>query len=67
MSRRYTITLDGRAITCETCGLTSHNRHDVEERYCGNCHVFHDDPADPAGKHISKPTAPGLLNRGKNR
>jgi hypothetical protein len=25
-------------ITCPQCGRTSHNRHDVEAGYCGNCH-----------------------------
>jgi hypothetical protein len=28
-------------IVCTTCGRASHNRHDIEERYCGNCHRFH--------------------------
>ena len=31
-------------IKCHTCGLTSWNFNDVRERYCGKCHVFHDDP-----------------------
>lgn len=39
----YTISDDGKAITCGACGVTSHNPHDVAERYCGHCHVFHDD------------------------
>lgn len=38
---RYQILEDGRAIKCLTCGLTSHHPQDVAERYCGNCHVFH--------------------------
>jgi hypothetical protein len=47
---KYEISPDGRAITCGECGLTSHNPHDVAHRYCGNCHVFHDDvPAPPIG------------------
>lgn len=29
------------AITCFTCGKTSYNIHDVIERYCGTCRVFH--------------------------
>jgi hypothetical protein len=39
----YSIAPDGKSITCQRCGLTSHNLHDVEHRYCGHCHVFHDD------------------------
>jgi hypothetical protein len=31
------------SITCPRCGMTSHNANDVRERYCGNCHLFHDD------------------------
>jgi hypothetical protein len=27
-------------ITCVDCGMTSHNPHDVENRYCGYCHRF---------------------------
>jgi hypothetical protein len=34
---------DGRAsIQCLTCGLTSHNPNDVEQKYCGHCHKFHE-------------------------
>ena len=43
---RYRID-DGRRITCLTCGLTSQNPHDVEQRYCGSCHRWHDEP-EPA-------------------
>jgi hypothetical protein len=28
------------AFTCPRCGRTSHNINDVQERYCGNCHLF---------------------------
>jgi len=31
-------------IECLICGRTSWNRHDIEFRYCGACHRFHDDP-----------------------
>jgi len=34
-----------QAIKCLVCGRTSHNATDVRERYCGNCHEFHDDRA----------------------
>jgi hypothetical protein len=30
------------SITCPRCGKTSHNANDVEQRYCGNCHQFHE-------------------------
>lgn len=30
------------SITCPKCGRTSHNPNDVRERYCGNCHQYHD-------------------------
>lgn len=29
-------------IRCKICGLRSFNRNDVENRYCGFCHKFHD-------------------------
>lgn len=29
-------------ITCPRCGLTSYNKNDISERYCGNCCKFHD-------------------------
>jgi hypothetical protein len=37
----FKISDDGESITCSDCGLTSYNRHDVVERYCGKCHKFH--------------------------
>lgn len=38
-------TVKGRevSITCYTCGLASYNPNDIENKYCGNCHKFHDD------------------------
>lgn len=30
------------SITCPKCGRTSHNPNDVEQRYCGACHEYHD-------------------------
>jgi len=38
----YAIGNDGRSITCHVCGLTSWNPNDVAQKYCGCCHVFHD-------------------------
>lgn len=36
------------SITCPRCGKTSYNLNDVRQRYCGNCHWFHDDPPPDA-------------------
>jgi protein-arginine kinase activator protein McsA len=33
------------SITCPRCGMTSYNPNDIRERYCGNCHAYHDDIA----------------------
>ena len=41
----FSISADGKSITCQICGLTSHNLNDVREKYCGKCHVFHEDRA----------------------
>jgi hypothetical protein len=30
-------------ILCPRCGKKSANPHDIEKRYCGFCHLFHDD------------------------
>jgi uncharacterized OB-fold protein len=30
-------------IRCHTCGQTSFHPKDINERYCGACHVFHED------------------------
>ena len=30
------------SITCPACGAKSYNRHDIEQRYCGACHQFHE-------------------------
>jgi|tagenome__1003787_1003787.scaffolds.fasta_scaffold18881612_2 transposase len=35
------------SITCPLCGLTSYNFNDIAQRYCGHCHLFHDDTATP--------------------
>jgi hypothetical protein len=39
----YLLSPEGAAITCGRCGMTSYNPHDVAARYCGHCHVFHED------------------------
>jgi hypothetical protein len=31
-----------RSITCLRCQHTSFNPEDVEQRYCGHCHIFMD-------------------------
>lgn len=30
------------SITCPVCQWTSYHPKDIEYRYCGNCHQFHD-------------------------
>jgi hypothetical protein len=42
----YEIVRDGEpveclAIKCLMCGMTSYHPMDVKEKYCGNCHQFH--------------------------
>lgn len=32
------------SITCLGCGMTSRNPTDVDQRYCGRCHIFHEEP-----------------------
>ena len=43
----FSISFDGASITCNTCKQTSHNINDVEKRYCGFCHKFHEQPEMP--------------------
>lgn len=33
------------SIVCFSCGFVSYNQNDIENRYCGRCHLFHDDEA----------------------
>ena len=54
----FTISADGKSITCHTCGHTSYNLNDVAQRYCGACKLFLD-PPDPyefdckeCGRHV---------------
>lgn len=42
MPKPYEILTDRSAIRCNTCGQISHNPNDVFMKYCGNCHVFHE-------------------------
>lgn len=30
------------SITCFRCGMTSWSPDDVREKYCGNCHAYHE-------------------------
>jgi hypothetical protein len=29
-------------ITCPKCGMVSGHPEDISQKYCGNCHQFHD-------------------------
>jgi hypothetical protein len=42
MITTYITLANDQAILCLDCGLISFNPNDVRERYCGNCHEFHD-------------------------
>lgn len=44
---RYVILDGGKAIKCMTCQMRSYHPKDVEHRYCGNCHKFHEDGPHP--------------------
>lgn len=37
---------EAMAIICLTCLRVSHNKNDIDKKYCGNCHKFHDSPAE---------------------
>jgi hypothetical protein len=36
------VTSGAMSIRCPRCGRVSHHPEDVRQRYCGNCHQFHD-------------------------
>jgi hypothetical protein len=38
----YLLSSDGKGITCCRCGKTSFHEADVANRYCGFCHLFHE-------------------------
>jgi hypothetical protein len=60
----FEILEDGKAIKCRKCNLTSHNKNDVENRYCGHCHVFHEDLWPPARKAwLEQPADPLPVRR----
>jgi hypothetical protein len=35
-------------IRCLRCGLGSYNPNDIQHKYCGYCHIFHEDFAEAA-------------------
>lgn len=39
---RYEIVSGGIGIKCLVCSMTSFHPEDIEHKYCGNCHIFHD-------------------------
>jgi len=65
----FTISADGKSMTCHTCGKTSHNANDVAQRFCGRCKIFLD-PPDAAyefdcrdcGRHIVSLCSPYRLD-----
>jgi ribosomal protein L37E len=40
MDKTYALGKD--YITCLVCGRTSYNGNDIQMKYCGNCHQFHE-------------------------
>ena len=34
---------EGHAIKCLVCDMTSYHPEDVSQRFCGKCHIFHED------------------------
>jgi hypothetical protein len=42
MKPTYVIMGNGQAIKCLDCGLISFHPDDVQYRYCGHCHEFHE-------------------------
>jgi hypothetical protein len=46
MAITYEISTDAfghQFIRCLLCGLASYHPEDIQQKYCGYCHVFHDD------------------------
>lgn len=41
--KTYVWLFSGAAIQCLICNRISYHPMDVKEKYCGNCHRFHDD------------------------
>jgi hypothetical protein len=60
----YTTTANPLSITCALCGRTSYSRNDVDNKYCGCCHIFHENllpiltiyenPSDYPGKFVAR-------------
>jgi hypothetical protein len=44
---RRVVASEPPAFRCPRCGAVSYNPNDIRERYCGRCHVFVDDQANP--------------------
>lgn len=53
---------DRPSITCPQCGMVSYNPNDISNRYCGNCHLFHDqmEAHMTAEKWLYRPMPPEL-------
>lgn len=59
----YEIAADGTTITCHQCGRKSYHPDDIAARYCGYCHVFHDDechPCERCGILLVRVLVPGV-------
>jgi hypothetical protein len=50
------------SITCPKCGKTSYSPSDIKARYCGACHLFHDQwVLDVCGKQQEADAAQGAI------
>ena len=53
-----------QSITCLLCHHTSYNSNDVAQRYCGYCHLFHEESAkEHPGKEAKSFPAVGSAER----
>jgi hypothetical protein len=50
-----------KSIVCPRCGRRSYNVNDIRQRYCGHCHMHHDDmdddentPPDPLMQYLNQ-------------
>lgn len=52
------------SITCPRCQRVSYHPTDIARRYCGACHMFHDDmPVLPACAWCGEPIAAGETHK----
>lgn len=53
MSQTYLVVEVGpepRYILCARCGHKSYNPNDINDKFCGRCHIYHEDPLPNPGE-----------------